>query len=372
MSHRAWVATRKGLFELRRARAGWGISSVAFLGEPVSAVLPPDPAEPGRPMIAALNLGHFGVKCHASDDAGRNWREVSAPLYPPQPRDSQDDVEWKLVQIWTLAGNGGTVWAGTLPGGLFRSDDGGASWRINEPLWTDPRRREWSGGGYDAPGIHSIVLDPRNLDPHKRDPARQRMLVGVSTGGAWASDDGGASWASSARGMRADYMPPEHAFDETAQDVHRIVACASSAAHLWCQHHNGIWRSTDAGGSWQQVTGVPVSDFGFTVAADPNDPSRAWFVPAVADQRRVPVGAALAVLRTDDGGHTFTALREGLPQAHCYDLVYRHGLDVGVDGRTLMMGSTTGGLWSSDDGGDHWQTVSTSLPPIHAVVLEPS
>ena len=38
MSHRAWVATRKGLFELRRARAGWGISSVAFLGEPVSGV----------------------------------------------------------------------------------------------------------------------------------------------------------------------------------------------------------------------------------------------------------------------------------------------------------------------------------------------
>ena len=181
MSHRAWVATRKGLFELRRARAGWGITSVAFLGEPVSAVLPPDAAEPGRPMIAALNLGHFGVKCHASDDAGRNWREVSAPRYPPRPPDAHDDVEWKLVQIWALAGRGGTVWAGTLPGGLFRSDDGGASWQINEPLWNDPRRRDWSGGGYDAPGIHSIVLDAR-----KGDPARQRILVGVSTGGAWA------------------------------------------------------------------------------------------------------------------------------------------------------------------------------------------
>src|SRR5690606_17800921 len=240
MSHRAWVATRKGLFELRRARGGWEIASVAFLGEPVSAVLPPDPAEPGRPMIAALNLGHFGVKCHASGDAGRTWREVGAPLYPPQPAGAQDDVEWKLVQmgamasgtagrpgaeggarllpprpagaqddvewklvqIWALAGNGGTVGAGTRPGGLFRSDDGGASWQINEPLWTDPRRREWSGGGYDAPGIHSIVLDPRSPDP-----ARQRILVGVSTGGAWASDDGGASWVSRARGMRADYMP---------------------------------------------------------------------------------------------------------------------------------------------------------------------
>ena len=365
MSARAWVATRKGLFELRRQGAQWRIASVSFLGDPVSAVLPADPSAPGRPMIAALNLGHFGVKCHASDDGGRGWREVNAPAFPAQPADARDDVEWKLLQIWSLAGHGDAIWAGTLPGGLFRSTDGGATWRLCESLWNDPRRREWSGGGYDAPGIHSIVLDPRD-----RDPARQRVVVGVSTGGAWASRDGGATWVSAARGMRADYMPPERAFDDTAQDVHRIVACASCPEHLWCQHHNGIWRSTDAAVSWQQVTGVPVSDFGFTVAVDPNDPARAWFVPAVADQRRVPVDAALCVLRTDDGGATFTALREGLPQSHCYDLVYRHGLDVGADGRTLLMGSTTGSLWASDDGGERWQAVSTSLPPIHAVVLE--
>lgn len=364
MGTRAWIATRKGLFQLRRSRAGWAIDKVDFLGEPVSAVLPPDPAAPGRPMIAALNLGHFGVKCHASDDGGRTWREVGAPLYPSQPHDARDDVEWKLIQIWTLAGMGDAVWAGTLPGGLFRSSDGGASWQLNEPLWSEPRRREWTGGGYDAPGIHSIVLEASAPDP-----ARDSLLVGVSTGGVWASRDGGATWASRAHGMRADYMPPERAFDETAQDVHRIVACASRPEHLWCQHHNGIWHSTDAAASWQQVTGVPLSDFGFTVAVDPGNPARAWFVPAIADQRRVPVGGALAVLRTDDGGRSFAVLRNGLPQAHCYDLVYRHGLDIGADGCTLMMGSTTGGLWASDDGGDHWMPVSVSLPPIHAVAL---
>jgi photosystem II stability/assembly factor-like uncharacterized protein len=118
------------------------------------------------------------------------------------------------------------------------------------------------------------------------------------------------------------------------------------------------------------VAELPLSGFGFAVAVDPNDPGRAWFVPAAADERRVPVDGALAVLRTEDGGRSFRQLREGLPQRHCYDLVYRHGLDVGADGRSLMMGSTTGGLWASDDGGDHWQTVSMSLPPIYAVALE--
>jgi hypothetical protein len=367
MSRRAWVATRKGLFELRRSRSRWEIAAVSFLGEPVTAVLPPDPLAPGRPMIAALNLGHFGVKCHASDDQGRNWREVGTPAWPLQDPAEHDDIAWKLIQVWELAGKGDDIWAGTLPGGLFRSSDGGASWRLNEPLWTHPRRREWSGGGYDVPGIHSIVLDPRD-----REPGSQRLLVGVSTGGVWRSPDGGATWAARASGMRADYMPPEQARDDVAQDVHRIVACAASPDHLWCQHHNGIWRSVDCAASWQQVTGVPVSDFGFTVAVDPGDPTRAWFVPAVADQRRVPAGAALAVLRTDDGGRSFTALRAGLPQSHSYDLVYRHGLDVGSDGRTLMMGSTTGSLWTSSDRGDRWKMISSSLPPINSVVVESS
>ncbi|HEY0877348.1 MAG TPA: exo-alpha-sialidase [Zeimonas sp.] len=364
MSDRAWVATRKGLFELRRAADGWRIGPVHFLGEPVTAVLPPDRAAPSRPMIAALNLGHFGVKCHASSNRGETWQEVAAPVYPAQPAGAGEDVEWKLQQIWALAGKGEDVWAGTLPGGLFRSRDAGQSWQLNEALWNDPRRREWMGGGYDAPGLHSIVLDARGEGPGRR------MLVGVSTGGVWASDDDGASWTLVGRGLRAEYMPPERAHDEIAQDVHRLAACAAQPEVVWCQHHNGMFRSTDAGRTWREITGVPLSSFGFAVAADPNDPQRAWFAPAVADLRRVPVDAAFAVLRTDDGGQTFRVLREGLPQSHCYDLVYRHCLDVGGDGRTLMMGSTTGTLWASADGGERWQTISMSLPPIAAVVLE--
>jgi hypothetical protein len=50
----------------------------------------------------------------------------------------------------------GTVWAGTLPGGLFRSADFGASWHLVESLWNRGERAEWFGGGYDVPGIHSV------------------------------------------------------------------------------------------------------------------------------------------------------------------------------------------------------------------------
>ena len=81
----------------------------------------------------------------------------------------------------------------------------------------------------------------------------------------------------------------------------------------------------------------------------------------------VVVGLEGVLLSTRDGGKTFDVLRAGLPQSHCYDLVYRHGLAVANDGRTLIMGSTTGGLWGSSDAGESWQTISTTLPPIYAV-----
>ncbi len=354
MNDRAWIATRKGLFELRRDGAAWSVARTIFLGEPVSMLLPPQPD--GR-MLAALNLGHFGVKLHASDDAGASWQEVATPAYPPQP-EGATGVAWKLVQVWALEAANGVVWAGTLPGGLFRSADFGRSWQLIDSLWSRPERAEWLGGGYDVPGIHSICLHPTR-------PAE--MLLGISCGGAWVTKDGGDNWALQATGMRAAYMPPESADSPNTQDPHRIVRCAAKPEVLWCQHHNGIWRSGDDAASWQEVKTAPLSSFGFAVAVHPRDADTAWFVPGVADQQRIPVGAALAVNRTRDGGKSFETLRSGLPQEQCYDLVYRHGLALADDGRTLLMGSTTGGLWSSDDAGEHWVAVKAHLPPIHAV-----
>jgi hypothetical protein len=114
---------------------------------------------------------------------------------------------------------------------------------------------------------------------------------------------------------------------------------------------------------------VPLSNFGFAVALHPRDGNTAWFVPAEADQRRIPVDTALAVTRSTDGGRTFSVLCDGLPQQQCYDLVYRHGLAVANDGNSLLMGSTTGGVWTSSDAGAHWSTLSTTMPPVYAVAF---
>lgn len=361
MNDRALLATRKGLFELSRTNSAWQIQEAGFLGEPVTMVL--HDRRDGT-VYAALNLGHFGVKLHRREQGAHSWTEIAVPAYPPQA-ERGDDVEWKLSMIWSLAAGGadqpGVLWAGTHPGGLFRSPDRGDSWELVQSLWNEPSRKEWFGGGYDVPGIHSICVDPRDS---------QCLLVGISCGGAWVTRNGGASWQASVSGMRAAYMPPQRAEDPAVQDPHLIAQCAAAPDVLWCQHHNGIWRTADGAASWQEIGPAVkplVSDFGFAVAAHPRDPQTAWFVPAEADQRRVPAGAALCVTRTRDGGQSFEVLRNGLPQQHCYDLVYRHGLAVADDGDTLLMGSTTGGLWVSENGGDAWREISTTLPPVYAV-----
>ncbi|MNT73023.1 hypothetical protein D3C72_2116800 [compost metagenome] len=103
------------------------------------------------------------------------------------------------------------------------------------------------------------------------------------------------------------------------------------------------------------------------MAVHPANPDCAWFVPAVKDECRVPADQRLRVTRTRDGGKSFDVLERGLPQQLCYDLVYRHGLDVDSSGQCLAMGSTTGHLWVSDDQGDRWDLVAGHLPPIFAV-----
>jgi len=359
---RLHVSTRKGLFTLERGAGGWTIERVAFLGDPVTLSLH-DPRDGA--LYAALSLGHFGVKLQRSDDEGRTFMEVAAPAFPAgAPGGAPGDGAPAVELLWSLEPGGaaepGVLWAGTIPGALFRSPDRGASWMLVRSLWERPERKAWTGGGYDHPGIHSICVDPR--DP-------RRLHCGVSTGGVWHTADGGERWELRASGMYAEYMPPERREEPNAQDVHRLAQAPSAPEVIWAQHHNGVFRTTDGGRRWGEVTAIRPSKFGFAVTVHPRDPETAWFVPGVKDERRVPVDGALVVARTRDGGRSFDVLRDGLPQQHAYDLVYRHGLAVDRTGDRLAAGSTTGNLWVSERAGERWTQLSSNLPPITAVAF---
>lgn len=369
--NRCHIATRKGLFTTERGGSGWSIARVSFLGDNCTLAMQ-DPRS--GDLLAALNHGHFGVKLHRSRDEGASWQEIAAPAYPEMPAGyvpkmtfSGKPIDWTLRLVWALEPGGrdrpGVLWCGTMPGGLFRSDDAGDSWTLNRPLWDHPLREQWTGGGAEYPGLHSICVDPRDS---------RRIVIGVSTGGAWVTRDGGQSWEIGGKGMRAEYTPPDLQFEPNAQDAHLVVQCPARPDVLWVQHHNGIFKSIDRAASWTEIQNVAPSAFGFAVAVHPRDPDTAWFVPAVKDEKRYPSQGRVVVNRTRDGGKTFQTLTKGLPHQHAYDLVYRHALDVDDSGDRLAFGSTTGSLWVSEDGGDSWRTISLNLPPIYSVRFEKS
>jgi len=369
VTKRIYAGTRKGLFVMARDGGDWRIERAALLGDPISMLLPAADST----VTVAQALGHFGVKLKRSTDGGASFEDRPAPVFPDKPEGVEDidpvrntPIPWDLKTVWSLESGGADrpdeLWCGTIPGGLFHSADGGDSWQLVESLWRHEGRKAWMGGGAEYPGIHSIMVDPRDSNT---------VRIGVSCGGVWASYDHGETWAVEAQGLRAEYAPPEFAKEPNGQDVHRAVQCREAPDTVWMQHHNGIFLSRDSGRTCTEITEVDPSVFGFAVVVHPEDPDCAWFIPGIKDQWRYPVDGKLVVTRTRDGGKSFKKLKKGLPQKHAYDLIYRHGLDIDSAGDSLAFGSTTGNLFVSDDQGDHWECVSSTLPPIYCVRYSP-
>ena len=356
MTDTLWVGTRKGLVKYARDKQGWNFDSLNFKAEPVSMLLDAG----GGTVYCALNLGHFGPKLHRSDDNGANWKEITVPAFPKAEGEGEEEKGKSVEQVFCLE-NGhadGELWAGTIPVGLFHSTDKGETWDLVNSLTDMPNAANWFGGGTEKPALHSICLNENKPD---------QVRVAISCGGVWETNDGCKTWESRTDGMRAAYMPPDQAYNPDAQDPHCLQSSRADRDNLWVQHHNGIFHSTDGGGKWTEIEQAGPSTFGFVVAVHPDDANTAWFVPGVKDECRMPVDEKLVVTRTRDGGKSFDVLDKGLPDENCFDLVYRHGMDIDATGKRLAMGSTTGNLWVSEDQGDSWTELSHNLATIYCV-----
>lgn len=383
MQQRILLGTRKGSFSVEKANGKWRVHLRGHLGQGVN-FLCRDPHS--RTWWAALGHGHWGAKLSRSDDDGSTFKDATQIRYPegakylapPMPDESGEAKgavitrPAVLLKLWMIRfGGPGDIYVGTIPGGLFESHDGGQSFSLNRPLWNHESRggdlfngpgsgtTHWFGtpasDGEFAPGIHSIIVDPRD---------RRRIMVGISTAGVLETTDGGASWHGRNQGLLNDYLPNPAA--EWGHDTHYLEQCQGQPEHLWQQNHAGVFYSDSCGAQWKRVSRPEAGvHFGFPIAVDEADGRTAWVVPGKADSERTTIEGGLFVARTTDGGARWEQQRRGLPQEHAYDVVYRHALanDHGV----VAFGSTTGNLYVSEDRGDSWQTVANNLPPIYSV-----
>src|SRR5246127_895614 len=121
------VSTRKGLWQMQSdpTRRSWRVTGPQFLGHIIHHCVA-DPRDP-KVILAAARTGHLGPTVFRSTDRGRSWHEAKQP---PAFREGSGRVVDHT--FWLTPGHAsmpGVWFAGTSPQGLFRSEDGGATWR---------------------------------------------------------------------------------------------------------------------------------------------------------------------------------------------------------------------------------------------------
>lgn len=346
------AGTKKGLMVLRGdAGSEMDVVHRAFPGEEVEFALR-DPRS-GR-YLASVTSGFYGPHLHIADDPAGEWRDTGLAF----PADTGATLE----KIWVIetGAEEGVLWAGVAPAALFKSTDGGESWELVRSLWDHPTRPDWQPGGGGL-CLHSICPWPGEPD---------KLALGISAAGVWLTNDGCATWTQGNKGIVPGYMPEEQRGNTMQLCIHHIERAPSQPETLYMQFHGGVYRSDDAGESWNDIgvaSGLPV-EFGFPIAIDPADPDRAFIVPLKADLDRVTPEGRVTVYETRDRGASWEARTDGLPQDDAYLTILRQAFTYDRNSPVgLYFGATSGDLYSSGDAGQTWARSRTQLPPVLSV-----
>lgn len=345
------VGTMKGLFLFRSdaRRRRWDVGGPHFPGRAVYAA-----AWDGRSgrhrLWAAPKSEHWGAELCSSDDFGRTWKRPEAPAirFPAETGAS-------LQNIWQISADDDrhpeTLHAGVEPAALFSSGDGGESFALNAPLWNHPHRARWMPGGGGL-CLHTILPGERfavavstggvyrsddggatwharnrgisayflpDKEPefgqcvHKivRDGLRPGRMYLQHHFGLYRSDDGGDSWSDIGKGVPSDFGFGMAIHPRDGETVW-ILPLAADEFRCTPEGKLRVYRTRNGGRSWQPMTrGLPQGNAWETVlrdglAADALEPAGVYFGTRSGK-----------LFASRDEGRGWTAIAEGLPPVTC-------------------------------------------------------
>ncbi len=387
---RVLVGTRKGAFILSAdgKRENWQVSGPSFAGWEIYH-LKGSPADPNR-IYASQSSGWFGQIIQRSDDGGKTWFQPGTPpdetpVLPGPPKGESnkfsydtsaetgkpltthmwyDDTQhpWEFKRVWHLEPSytdPDTVYAGVEDAALFKSTDGGQSWRELSGLrghGTGPKWQPGAGGMC----LHTIILDRKNPN---------RIYIAISAAGAFRSDDAGNSWRPINQGLVSQYIPDPNA--EIGHCVHHVAMHPSRPDTLFMQKHWDVMRSDNAGDRWHEVSGNLPTDFGFVIDVHAHEPETIYVAPITSDSLHYVPDGKLRIYRSRSGGNDWEPLSKGLPQSNCYVNILRDAMAVDtLDSCGVYFGTSGGQVYASPNAGDSWAPIVRDLPAVLSVEVQ--
>jgi hypothetical protein len=355
----AMVGTRKGLWIGRSddVREKWSFDGPHFDMEEVYSCLVDKRGETPR-LLTGASSSWLGPQVWRSDDLGASWQETpNGAVRFPEGTDATLARVWQLATGPSREGETGVVYAGTEPGAVWRSTDRGETFTLERALWDHPERPEW-GAGFGGQAFHTIL-------PHPTDP--DSVTAAISTGGVYRTTDGGRSWHARNQGIKAEFLPEGEQYPDFGQCVHKVTRHPAQPERLYLQNHGGVYRSDDEGGIWKSIADGLPADFGFPIVVHPHEPDTVYVFPLDGGAGRYPPEGKARVWRSKDAGETWEELGNGLPDAF-YVGVMRDAMSADDhESAGIYVGTRNGAVWASADAGESWRQIVADLPDVLVV-----
>jgi photosystem II stability/assembly factor-like uncharacterized protein len=299
-----YVATNESLYKTRDGGATWSrmttdLSSFRVL------TLGVDPSSPSN-----VFAGTMGDAVYKSSDGGQSWAPYNAGL--------KEHVS-VVNQFVFHPKDPDTIYTATTVG-VFRSTDGGRLWI------------ERMHGMKEVHYVVTIALDPHNPE----------VMYAGTTGGVYKTTDGTGTWHLVNNGL----IPKEKLDAAMALGVNTLVTDPVRPGTAYAGTTNGLFRTTDAGISWQRIENGLSDNYISVLLIDPTNPAVLY------------AGTRKGVHKTADAGDTWARANNGLTTLNIRAMALSP-----LNPQTVFAGTNGSGLFRSSDGAQTWQHVPLNQAP---------